>query len=211
MKWWVPGGKGTTIRHPCHLGHWSAESGSTQPWNCRVWGAASASSSTTLPPSEASLPWEPNYNPCTVRFLLINRGTVTTLRGVHIRCHNCASTMDAKTPVRWCVFSPHHVVSLKGSLGLPPNALLYSHGLGPGHITDSSPLLVGRDRGRPESFLSYLFLLLSKYRDPFPQANERQTKTTNKAQEVRTSLFLDLPCISYFLALLLTCALGGNC
>lgn len=78
------------------------------------------------------------------------------------------------------VFSLHHVAPLTASVGLAPKALLYYHELAPGHSTDSSLLLVGRDRGRQESFLSHLFLFLSKYRCPLPQGNEMQKKKTNK-------------------------------
>lgn len=171
------------------------------------WQSLSCCLCQQLPPlCEASLPWKPNYTPSSVRFLLINRA----VREFTSRCHNCASKMDAKTLVRAHVFSPRHVAPLAGPLGLPPKALLYYHGLGPGHRTDSSLLPVGRDGGTQESFLSHLFLFLSKYMGSFPQGNERQTKPTNTAQEIRTSLFLNLPCCLYFHALLLMRALGGN-
>lgn len=131
------------------------------------------------PPRGASLPWEPSYTPSSVRFLFINTGAVKALT---VQCHNHASTMDAKTPMGRYVFSLHHVAPLTASVGLAPKALLYYHGLGPGHSTGSSLLLVGRDRGRQESFLSHLFLFLSKYRGPLPQGNEMKKKKRKKKQ-----------------------------
>lgn len=116
---------------------------------------------------EASLPWEPNYTPPSVRFLLVIKGTVTVLREAHTKVSQLGRKNGCKGTHESMYFSAFHAASLTGSLDLPPEALLCCHGLEPGRSTDSLLLLMVRDKGRQENFLRHLFL--SKYRAHFPR------------------------------------------